>query len=380
MSDNSAPDMSGIDPALLQDFISESQEILDGLDPLFVALEANPDDMSIVDGIFRPVHSVKGNSGFFNLTNIKRFAHIMENILGEIRARKRTATPPLIDLLLKGVDFLRGMMNRLAQGDYSGQFTPEEEGHLALLNKASAESGGAADAPDSPDAAAAKVMEAFEKLKSGDNAPETISGLEDSLRHLIRIAVPDFFESGQSGGSVSVGYMLAGDEVTGYVTTIENFIKNLEQYEKEEALCENFITALQTIEDIGEKHEKEIVTLVEQIKDDFITIHESGIGFDELMTSLIRERFDAILKYIQKVEIGGGDDFLLGGENVTETVTQMQGFIANIMELEKDSAPSEAFLANIDRLRSLAGDKKDLLGAIGQIKDDFSTIHESGIG
>ncbi|MCC8108522.1 MAG: hypothetical protein LIQ30_05630 [Planctomycetes bacterium] len=53
MPDNTAPDMSGIDPALLQDFISESQEILDGLDPLFVALEANPDDLSIVDGIFR---------------------------------------------------------------------------------------------------------------------------------------------------------------------------------------------------------------------------------------------------------------------------------------------------------------------------------------
>ncbi|MCD7896997.1 MAG: Hpt domain-containing protein, partial [Planctomycetaceae bacterium] len=130
MPDNTAPDMSGIDPALLQDFISESQEILDGLDPLFVALEANPDDLSIVDGIFRPVHSVKGNSGFFNLTNIKNFAHIMENILGEIRARKRTATPPLIDLLLKGVDYLRAMMNRLANGDYSGAFTPEEEAHL----------------------------------------------------------------------------------------------------------------------------------------------------------------------------------------------------------------------------------------------------------
>ena len=54
MPDFAAPDMSGIDPALLQDFISESQEILDGLDPLFVALEANPEDLSIVDGIFRP--------------------------------------------------------------------------------------------------------------------------------------------------------------------------------------------------------------------------------------------------------------------------------------------------------------------------------------
>ncbi len=381
MPDNSAPDMSGIDPALLQDFISESQEVLDGLDPLFVELEAHPDDMSIVDGIFRPVHSVKGNSGFFNLTNIKKFAHIMENILGEIRARKRTATPPLIDLLLKGVDFLRGMMNRLAQGDYSGQFTPEEEGHLALLNKASSEGGGGGnDAPDSPDAVAKKIMEALGKLKSGEIGDNIFAELEESVKSLIRIAAPEFFESEKGGGPVSVGYMLGNEEVTGYVTTIDHFIADLVRNEKEEALCENFITALQTIEDIGEKHEKEIVTLVEQIKDDFLTIHESGIGFDELMTSLIRERFDAILKHIKKVEIGGGDDFLLGGENVTETVTEMQGFIAKIMDLEKDSGPSEAFLSNIDRLKSLAGDNEELNHAIDQIKDDFSTIHESGIG
>ena len=372
--------MSGIDPALLQDFISESQEILDGLDPLFVALEANPDDMSIVDGIFRPVHSVKGNSGFFNLTNIKNFAHIMENILGEIRARKRIATPPLIDLLLKGVDFLRGMMNRLAQGDYSGRFTAEEETHLNLLNQASAESGGSPDASDSPEAAAAKALENFEKLKSGEIGDDTVTRLEDAIKHLIRLTVPDFFTSQQEGGPVSVGYMLGGEEVTGYVTTVENFIKNLEKNEKEEVLCENFLTALQTIEDIGEKHEKEIVALVEQIKDDFITIHESGIGFDELMTSLIQERFDAILKHIQKVEIGGDGDFFLGGENVTATVNEMQAFIAKIEELEKDSGPSDAFVANIDTLKGLAGENEELNHAIDQIRDDFSTIHESGIG
>ena len=381
MPDNSAPDMSGIDPALLQDFISESQEILDGLDPLFVALESNPDDMSIVDGIFRPVHSVKGNSGFFNLTNIKNFAHIMENILGEIRARKRTATPPLIDLLLKGVDFLRGMMNRLAQGDYSGRFLPEEEAHLDLLNQASAESGGGDDSPGSPEAAAAGVMQEIERVRSGETNGET-AALEDAIRHLIRLTVPDFFDSkGDAGGPVSVGYLLGGDEITGYINTIDHFIANLEKNEKEEALCEAFLTAIQTIEDLADNQgNKEMVALIEQIKDDFITIHESGIGFDELMTSLIQERFDAILAHIEKVEIGGDGDFFLAGENVTDVVRQMQNFVANIQTLEKDSAPSEAFIANMTMLKDMAGDNAELLHAVEQIQDDFITIHESGIG
>ena len=382
MADDSAPDMSGIDPALLQDFISESQEILDGLDPLFVALEANPDDLSIVDGIFRPVHSVKGNSGFFNLTNIKNFAHIMENILGEIRARKRSATPPLIDLLLKGVDFLRGMMNRLAQGDYSGRFTPEEETHLELLNQASSESGGGAEAQESPETAAAKLLEAFSAVKSGEVTAEGIDRLQKAIDDVIRIAVPDFHEAESGGsGSLSVtGYLIGGEEVTGFVNTGENFIKNLETNEKEEAFCEAFLTALQAIEDIGAKHDKEIVTLVEQIKDDFITIHESGIGFDELMTSLIRERFDAVLKLVDKVEVGGDDDYLLGGENVTDMVKQMQAFVSNIQVLEKETEPADSFVANINMLKDFAGDNTEALHALEQIQDDFMTIHESGIG
>lgn len=373
--------MSGIDPALLQDFISESQEILDGLDPLFVALESNPDDMSIVDGIFRPVHSVKGNSGFFNLTNIKNFAHIMENILGEIRSRKRIATPPLIDLLLKGVDFLRGMMNRLAQGDYSGRFLPEEEAHLDLLNQASSESSGGGDAPDSPEAAAGKVIDALNAVRNGETNGD-MTQLEDAVEFLIRLTIPDYFSSqATDGAQVSIGYLLGGEEITGSVTAIEHFIKNLERNEKEEALCEAFLIALQTIEDIGANQEnKPLVDLVEQIKDDFITIHESGIGFDELMTSLIQERFDAILKQVEKVEIGGDGDFFVGGKNVTDVVRQMQGFVTDIIKLEKDSGPSDAFINNLNMLKDMAGDKPELLHAIEQILDDFITIHESGIG
>ncbi len=381
MPDTTAPDMSGIDPALLQDFISESQEILDGLDPLFVALESNPDDMSIVDGIFRPVHSVKGNSGFFGLTNIKKFAHIMENILGEIRARKRTATPPLIDLLLKGVDFLRGMMNRLAQGDYSGQFTPEEQNHLNLLNQAGAESAGAGDAPDSPEAAAEKLLSAMKAIKEAGTNGEAAANLEDAVKHMIRLAVPEFFSKEEGGKKISVGYMLAGEEVTGCVNTIEHFIKNLEKNEKEEALCEAFLSALQNIEDIGAKHKPDIVELVEQIKDDFITIHESGIGFDELMTSLIQERFDGILKLIDRVEICEGDDFFIKGENVTDVVKAMQQFIARIQTLEKEASSSDGFVSNINMLRDMGGaDKPELGQSLDQIRDDYCTIHEAGIG
>ncbi|MDR1534886.1 MAG: chemotaxis protein CheA [Planctomycetota bacterium] len=380
MADNSASDLSGIDPSLLQDFISESQELLDGLDPLFVALEAAPDDMSILDGIFRPVHSVKGNSGFFGLANIKKFAHIMENILGEFRSRKRVATPHLIDLLLKGVDFLRGMINRLAQGDFSGQFLPEEQAHLELLNRAANESGGEGGAKGAGGAEemAGDLLNAYELAKRGETA--ALEGLGAALKSFIRLVLPEFFKNGGGDKQPIIGYRLGKEDVTGFVKSIDSFIGGLEKNEKDEALCEVFLTSIQFIEDNGGKVDPEIIGPIEQIKDDFLTIHESGIGFDPLMTSLIRERFDAVLKKLEKYEIGGEGDFYLRDENVSDLVKSMQAFILDIKKLERDSGPSDAFVGDISRLGELAAGSPGLVEALDRIRDDFVTIHESDIG
>ncbi|MDR1613063.1 MAG: chemotaxis protein CheA [Planctomycetota bacterium] len=383
MSD--APDMSGIDPALLQDFISESQEILDGLDPLFVALEANPEDHSIIDGIFRPVHSVKGNSGFFGLTNIKNFAHIMENILGEIRARKRHATPPLVDLLLKGVDFLRGMLNRLAAGDLSGQFLPEEEAHLALLNEASGggDSASGGTPADTPQASAAELLAAFDRMRKSDEDPILVARLGEAIKSYIRVTLPGHLESLERGGDSEavVAYRVGRTDVTGAVRAIEPFIADLERSEKDDALCEAFLQALSAMREAGEKDAPDIVPFIDQIKDDFVTIHDSGIGFDELMRSLIRERFDAVLAHADRIEIGGGGAFFIKGENVSDIIRTMKEFIGSIITAELDSDRSEAFISGINILKDLAGtDSPELMNAIERIQDDFITIHESGIG
>ncbi len=384
MADSESPDMSGIDPALLQDFISESQEILDGLDPLFVALEASPDDLSIVDGIFRPVHSVKGNSGFFGLTNIKNFAHIMENILGEIRGRKRQATPPLIDILLKGVDFLRGMMNRLAQGDYSGKFLPEEEAHLAILNQnssAGGDAGGSGETENTPEAQAKELLEAYEQMIQNEEDPALVGRLGDVIKNFIRSTIPGFFENEAAGGGSVTVYRIGTEDVSGYIHTIQTFINELERNEQEETLCEAFLTAIEMLNDAATASGVEAIPpLVEQIKDDFITIHESGIGFDELMTSLIQERFDAILGHVEKIELSDEGDFFLKGENVTDIVKAMQTFVVEIGKAEKDAERSDAFIGGLNMIKDLGGENPNIVHAVEQIQDDYITIHESGIG
>ncbi len=68
MEDNAAFD---IDPELLAGFVDEALEGLATLDSLFVKLEAEPANLDIINAIFRPVHTVKGNSAFFGLMKVK---------------------------------------------------------------------------------------------------------------------------------------------------------------------------------------------------------------------------------------------------------------------------------------------------------------------
>ena len=105
-----------IDPQLLAEFIDESEESLSSLDNLFVELESNPENLELVNEIFRPVHSLKGNSAFFGLLKTKEIAHKMENVLDLIRQGKLAASSDIIGALLPGLDLLKAMLGNTRSG------------------------------------------------------------------------------------------------------------------------------------------------------------------------------------------------------------------------------------------------------------------------
>ncbi len=104
------------DPELLAGFFDETRESLEKVAALFVELERNPNDLQIIESIFRPVHSLKGNSSFFGFMGIKRLAHDMETILDYLRKGKLTVTPTIITTLLAGLDGLNAMVERMVTG------------------------------------------------------------------------------------------------------------------------------------------------------------------------------------------------------------------------------------------------------------------------
>lgn len=113
MEDNAAFD---IDPELLAGFVDEAQEGLATLDSLFVKLEAEPANLDIINAIFRPVHTVKGNSAFFGLMKVKSLAHEMETLLDLAKQEKLVPNQAIIDVLLEGVDSLKEMLTKTREG------------------------------------------------------------------------------------------------------------------------------------------------------------------------------------------------------------------------------------------------------------------------
>ncbi len=110
--------MSQIDAAtlaaLLVTFLEESFEGLDRAEAGLLQLGPVPDP-EVIGDLFRAIHSIKGGAGAFGVDEVSELAHIMENLLDDIRSGVPT-TPEMCDALLSGVDELRASLRDRQDG------------------------------------------------------------------------------------------------------------------------------------------------------------------------------------------------------------------------------------------------------------------------
>lgn len=119
------------DPELLQGFIDETTEHLQLIENGLIDWESSPDDLTIIDSIFRPFHTIKGVAGFLNLTDINNFSHMYEDVLDEVRKGKLKYSDSLADAIFKGVDALKQMIHALIDATKTGTY----HGHSVDLEK-----------------------------------------------------------------------------------------------------------------------------------------------------------------------------------------------------------------------------------------------------
>ncbi|MCK4711191.1 MAG: chemotaxis protein CheA, partial [Gammaproteobacteria bacterium] len=100
-----------------QVFFEESFEGLEIMETGLMDLQPGVPDDEVINSIFRAAHSIKGGSGTFGFTAIASFTHVMETLLDEMRDGTRAVTQNAVDILLKSVDIIRGMLTALRDED-----------------------------------------------------------------------------------------------------------------------------------------------------------------------------------------------------------------------------------------------------------------------
>lgn len=105
-----------IDKAIIADFVDEANEHLQSLEVAMLNLESEPDNMDILNSIFRVFHTIKGNAGFLNLNKISEVSHNLETILDETRKGRLAFTSKMSDVIFDSIDILKVMMIKLNNG------------------------------------------------------------------------------------------------------------------------------------------------------------------------------------------------------------------------------------------------------------------------
>lgn len=95
---------------ILNDFLTESNEMLEVLDQRFVTLEADPSNTDLLNEIFRAMHSMKGSAGFLGFNHLVDVAHRGENILNKLRQAEMAVSPSIISVILETVDVIKAIM------------------------------------------------------------------------------------------------------------------------------------------------------------------------------------------------------------------------------------------------------------------------------
>ncbi len=157
------------DEEILQDFLVEAGEILELLSEQLVELESSPDDMALLNAIFRGFHTVKGGAGFLQLHELVECCHIAENVFDILRKGERRVDSELMDVVLQALDAVNEMFSQVRERVEPTPASPELLAALArLAEPASADAAPVVPAAPQvvaePEAEPAGVDSEFEQL------------------------------------------------------------------------------------------------------------------------------------------------------------------------------------------------------------------------
>ena len=105
-----------MDNPALEEFVEEVEEIIEDLEEGVLELEVQPKKRSLIDRIFRDMHTIKGGAGMVMETELAEYAHHFENLLDKARNGEIVCTPEMASLLLSSIDGFRSFLDKIREG------------------------------------------------------------------------------------------------------------------------------------------------------------------------------------------------------------------------------------------------------------------------
>ncbi|QPH93356.1 hybrid sensor histidine kinase/response regulator [Campylobacter concisus] len=170
---------------IMEDFLIEAFELIEQIDHDLVELEANPEDLELLNRIFRVAHTVKGSSSFLNFDVLTELTHHMEDVLNKARKGELKITPDIMDVVLESVDMMKGLLESIRDNGSDAAAGIDIKNICASLTQIS-EGEAPSAAPEVPAAAPAPepVKEPEPVAPAEEAAPEVsdaeLSKLSDS--------------------------------------------------------------------------------------------------------------------------------------------------------------------------------------------------------
>ena len=164
---------------IMEDFLVEAFELVEQIDHDLIELESNPEDLDLLNRIFRVAHTVKGSSSFLNFDILTKLTHHMEDVLNKARRGELKITPDIMDVVLESVDMMKGLLHGIRDNGNDTDVGIEIEDickRLTAISEGEAPSAAASEpAPAAPTPAVEAPKEPEPELISDEN----LSNLSD---------------------------------------------------------------------------------------------------------------------------------------------------------------------------------------------------------
>lgn len=287
---------------LLLAFIDESLHSIHGLADQITAYLHNPGNSDPINGVFRTVHSIKGNAGFFGLSVIKKFAHSVENTLDDIRNQKLALTEDLNRALIDSFDRINGLLQEVEQNDIRDELSAEEVALLERIAELSLDSEGGCSSEEA-------MLKELHSLAQEMNA----AGFPESLRWSEKLAQligsSDEEAEAEEGSALEPKDVLAGrfevggEDISTLVQSVgEAFVWPEDggwNDDRSALVLDRLADFAMICRANGDTSDQE---KLEAALKDFKVIYQSPIGVDEGLLSVVWANVAAVIERLSPAE------------------------------------------------------------------------------